>query len=154
MLGRSSSATIQLLALVAAACNATGDVPGPTAGPTASATASSAPAISTPVDLRGTWTADVQGSTASSGVWTMLISDSNVALQTPVGGDAFTLDPISMSDAGVTFPADADCPDQSAVTQGVYTFSLDGDTLRIVLTSDSCGDRSAVLGAAPWTRKG
>ena len=84
----------------------------------------------------------------------MLISDSNVSLQNPVGGDAFTLDPISMSDAGVTFPADAGCPDQSAVTQGVYTFSLDGDTLRIVLTSDSCGDRSAVLGAAPWKRKG
>ena len=154
MLGRSSSATILLLALVAAACNATGDVPLPTAGPTAAATASSAPAISTPVDLRGTWTADVQGTTASSGVWTMLISDSNVSLQNPVGGDAFTLDPISMSDAGVTFPADADCPDQSAATQGVYTFSLDGDTLRIVLTSDGCGGRSAVLGAAPWKRKG
>ncbi|MEO8469338.1 MAG: hypothetical protein ABI573_06685 [Chloroflexota bacterium] len=154
MLGRGSSATILLLALVAAACNATGDVPGATARPTASPTASSAPAISTPVDLRGTWTADVQGTTASSGMWTMLISDSNVSLQNPVGGDPFTLDPISMSDAGVTFPAAADCPDQSAVTEGSYTFTLDGETLRIVLTSDSCGDRSAVLVAAPWKRKG
>ncbi len=154
MLGRSSSATILLLALVAAACNATGDEPGPTAGPTALATASSAPAISTPIDLRGTWTADVQGTTASSGVWTMLISDSNVSLQNPIGGDAFTLDPISMSDAGVTFPAAADCPDQSAVTEGVYTFNLDGDTLHIVLTSDSCGDRSGTLVTAPWKRKG
>jgi len=49
--------------------------------------------------------------------------------------------------------ADAGCPDQVTVTPGNYTLALSGNTLRITLVSDSCGDRSGVLVASPWTRK-
>jgi len=146
-----------VLALVAAACNATGATPLPTATTVTAATAAPAatqlPAITTPADLRGTWTADVEGTTASSGIWTLDISESNLTLLNPVGGDRFSIGPIAISETSLVLEASSDCPDQAAVTVGTYSLALTGDSLRITLLSDSCRDRSAVLVAAPWMRK-
>jgi hypothetical protein len=139
--------------VVAVACNATGATPIPTqTAPPPSISATAAPSISTPADLRGTWTADVQGTTASSGIWKLEISASNMSLQNPVGGEPFTLDPTSMTGTSLVLPAGEDCPDQTVVTPGTYTLALTGDSLVITLVSDSCGDRSGVLAAVPWTR--
>jgi len=145
---RSLAAALILVATMAASCGATGVTPLPTA----TIAVTSAP-VTTPASLRGTWTSDVVGTTASSGKWMLLISDSNVALQNPVGGDPFTLDPTSMSETSIVFPAAADCPDQKSVTEGQYTIALTGDTLVFTLVNDSCGDRSATLTTAPWRRK-
>ncbi|MEO5704141.1 MAG: hypothetical protein ABIZ52_01025 [Candidatus Limnocylindrales bacterium] len=49
--------------------------------------------------------------------------------------------------------ADSGFTDQATVTDGIYTVALSGDSVRITLVSDSCGDRSGVLVTAPWTRK-
>ena len=142
-----------LVTLIAAGCNATGvaPLPTPTAIPVAAPTIA-APAVTTPVALRGTWTADVEGTSASSGAWKLIISDSNLALQNPIGGEPFTLDPTTFTETSVVFPAGADCPDQTVVTPGTYTVALNGETLVFKLVSDSCGDRSATLVTAPWTR--
>lgn len=154
MTGRPLSAiALLLVALAGTACNATGETASPSATPVASIATSVAPAISTPVALRGTWTAGVEGTTASSGAWTLEITDTNLWLQNPIGGDPFTLDPVSMTDTALVLPAGSDCPDQSVITAGTYTLKLSGDTLTITLISDSCGDRSAVLVTAPWSRK-
>ncbi|MBI3745204.1 MAG: hypothetical protein HY264_01505 [Chloroflexi bacterium] len=148
---------VLLVAIVTGGCNATGATQIPTvklATPTPPTTASgSAVVISTPPSLRGTWTADVEGTTASSGVWTLEITAANLALQNPVGGDSFTLDPTSITDTSMVLPAAADCPDQSVVTPGMYSLALTGDALVITAVSDSCGDRRAVLVAGPWARK-
>jgi hypothetical protein len=139
--------------VVAVACNATGATPIPTQPtPPPSISVTAAVSISTPADLRGTWTADVQGTTASSGIWKLEISASNLSLQNPVGGEPFTLDPTSMTETSLVLPAGEDCPDQKVVTPGTYTLALTGDSLVITLVSDSCGDRSGVLAAVPWTR--
>ena len=151
-------ATISLLlAMAATACNATGAPPlaTPTSVPvsTARTPATAAPVVVTPMDMRGTWTANVQGTTASSGIWMMEISSSNMTLQNPIGGDLFSIGPSFVSETLLMLAADAGCPDQVTVTPGNYTLALSGNTLRITLVSDSCGDRSGVLVASPWTRK-
>jgi hypothetical protein len=102
--------------------------------------------------MRGTWTADVQGTTASSGIWKLEISASNLSLQNPVGGEPFTLDPTSMTETSLTLPAADDCPDQSVITPGTYKLALINNQLVITLVSDSCGDRSGTLATVPWTR--
>ena len=135
------------LAFAATGCNATG------ATPTRPAPVTPAPAVSTPTALRGAWTADVQGTTASSGLWTMTVSESNVLLQNPVNGDLFSIRPTSVTATSMVLAADADCPDQASVTPGTYTLALSGDTLTITLVSDSCVDRSGVLASGPWTRQ-
>jgi hypothetical protein len=141
------------LALAAAACNATGATPIPTraTAPTA-APATTAPSISTPPALRGLWTAEVIGTSASSGRWILAITETNISLQNPVGGEPFTLDPVSMTSTSLVLPAASDCPDQSVVTPGTYTLALIGDRLVITLIGDSCGDRSATLTTSPWKR--
>lgn len=148
---------VAVVALVATACNATGAtrMPAPTITPvpTLSAAATPLPSITTPAGLRGTWTADVEGTTASSGVWTLEISSSDLTLQNPRGGDPFSVGPIAISEASLVLAADSGCPDQATVTTGTYTLALTGDSLVITLVGDSCGDRSAVLVAGPWTRK-
>ena len=154
MTSRGIRLTFGGLALVIAACNATGSTPIPTrTAPTPTTSITGGPGLSTPIALRGTWTADVQGTTASSGVWKLEVSESNVSLQNPVGGEPFTLDPSSMTTTSMVLPAVSDCPDQSAVTPGTYALALTGDSLVITVESDSCGDRSAVLVSAPWMRE-
>jgi hypothetical protein len=154
---RRPAAGLLLTIAIAAACNATGAKPLPTATAipvtTAAPAATPLPAITTPADLRGTWTADVEGTTASSGIWTLNISASNLTLQNPVGGDLFSLGPTAISETSLVLAADSGCPDQTSVTEGTYTLKLNGDSLVITLVSDSCGDRSATLVSAPWTRK-
>jgi hypothetical protein len=148
---------VAALALAAGGCNATGATPLPTAttAPLATAAPQSTPlpAITTPADLQGTWTSDVEGTSASSGIWTLTISNSNWTLQNPVGGDLFSIGPIAVTETSLLLAADSGCPDQSTVTTGTYTLALTGDSLKITLVSDSCGDRSATLVAGPWTRK-
>lgn len=157
MTTRSTSIIWLVLAISAAACNATGVPPLPTATAVPVATRATpstpAPVVVVPEDLRGTWAANVQGTTASSGLWTLEISSSNLMLQNPVGGDLFSLGPTLVSETSLVLAADAECPDQATVTAGTYTLALTGDSLRITLVSDSCGDRSGVLVAGPWTRK-
>jgi hypothetical protein len=139
---RSGALVALILAAVAvAACNA----PAATRLPTSAS-------IETPAALRGTWTADVRGTSASSGAWKLTITDTNFALQNPVGGDPFTLDPTAVTETSVAFPADEGCPDQTTVTEGRYTMALTGNTLVFTLVSDSCGDRSATLTTTPWVR--
>jgi len=147
-------AALALAALAATGCNATGATPIPIRTPVpTTAPVTAGPVISTPAALRGTWTANIQGTTASSGVWILVISASNVSLQNPVGGEPFTLDPVSMTATSMVLPAGSDCPDQSVVTPGTYALALTATSLAITLISDSCGDRSAVLVSVPWTRK-
>jgi hypothetical protein len=154
---RRSAPALLLTVVIAAACNATGATPLPaaTAAPVATAAAAATPysPITTPLDLRGTWTADVRGTTASSGTWTLRISTSNLQLQNPVGGDFFSLDATAISETSLVLAASSDCADQATVTVGTYTLALTGDSLKITLVGDSCGDRSGVLVTAPWTRK-
>jgi hypothetical protein len=150
--------TMALIALSLAllACNATGatQIPVTTAGPTVSTTvATAAEPLSAPAVLRGRWTANVQGTTAASGLWTMTISEGNVTLQNPVNGDLFSLGPTAISETKLVLAADPYCPDQSQATEGTYVLALSGTTLTITLVSDSCGDRSAVLVSAPWTKQ-
>ncbi|HEY3333613.1 MAG TPA: hypothetical protein VGK16_00140 [Candidatus Limnocylindrales bacterium] len=147
-MNRSISATALVLALLGAiACNAPAVTPLPTA-----TAAPVTPSIVTPAALRGTWTAEVRGTSASAGVWKLLISDSNFALQNPIGGDPFTLDPTAVTETSVVFPPGEDCPDQTTVTEGRYSMTLRGNTLTFTLISDSCGDRSATLTTTPWSR--
>ena len=142
------------LALAAAGCNATGATPIPpvvTQAPTRAPT-TPAPVVSTPEALRGSWTADIQGTTASSGIWTLVITESNVMLQNPFG-ELFSVGPTSVSETAMVLAASPDCPDQSTVTPGTYILALAGDALTITVEADSCGDRSGVLATTPWTRK-
>lgn len=152
--------TFMLVALAAAGCNATGATPSPAPAtpppatpPPATQAASPATAITTPAALRGTWTAEITGTTSSSGLWTMVISESNLSLQNPIGGEPFTLNPSSMSETAMVLPAESDCPDQSTVTPGTYALALAGDKLTITVKSDSCLDRSGVLSTQTWTKK-
>jgi hypothetical protein len=154
MRGHHGLIALALLVVVAAACNATGATPIPTrAATTTHAPVTAAPVVVTPEALRGTWTADVQGTTASSGIWTMEISSSNVTLQNPASGDLFSLGPTFVSETSLVLGADPDCPDQATVTPGTYTLALAATSLVISVVSDSCGDRTGVLVASPWTRK-
>lgn len=149
-----SRTALLLATVVAVGCNATGVAPLPRATPVLTTSPTSAmPAITTPTALRGTWTAEVTGTTASSGVWTLRVSESNLSLQNPVGGDPFTLDPTSFTPTSIVFPPASDCPDQSVATPGTYGLVLSGDALTITLVSDSCGDRSAVLVSGSWSRQ-
>lgn len=154
MQGHRFSFLAAALTLAAAGCSATAATPIPTRTPTpTTAPVTAAPVISTPAALRGTWSAEVRGTTASSGVWVMTISESNISLQNPIGGEPFTLDPSAMTTTSLVLPAASDCPDQSVVTPGTYTLALTGDSLVITLVSDSCGDRIGTLVTSPWTRK-
>ena len=151
---RTVRSTFIAFAIVAAACNAAGATPLPTRTPTpTSPPATATRSISTPAELRGTWTAEVDGTSASSGLWVLTVSDTNLSLQNPIGGDPFTLDPVSMTATSLVLPAASDCPDQSVVTPGTYTVALTGGHLVFTVISDSCGDRSATLTTTPWTRK-
>jgi hypothetical protein len=76
-----------------------------------------------------------------------------LSLKNPRGSDFFPLDPTAVTDHEVTVPAASDCPDQTSVTEGRYTYVVDGVSLRFALVSDGCGDRSGTLTAAPWTRQ-
>lgn len=155
MKARLVTTAFMLLALAAAGCNATGATPSPVPAtpPPATQAASLAPAITTPAALRGTWTAEITGTTSSSGLWILVISESNLSLQNPIGGEPFTLNPTSMSETAMVLPAESDCPDQSTVTPGTYALALAGDKLIITVKSDSCHDRSGVLSTQTWTKK-
>jgi hypothetical protein len=61
--------------------------------------------------------------------------------------------PDAIAETSFVLEASSDCPDQATVTVATYSLALTGDSLKVTLLSDSCRDRSAVLVAAPWTRK-
>lgn len=122
--------------------------------PTPSAPASAA-RIDVPAALRGTWTANVTGTTATSGTWTLDITAIDLRLTNPnaTAAEAFSIGPTKVTSSELTLWADAGCPDQTTVTEGTYTVKVQGNQLTFTLVSDSCGDRSAVLIAKPWSRK-
>ena len=120
------------------------------AGPSAVA---AAPAMTVPPALLGVWASDVRGTTATSGHWLLKGEPGNLSLKNPVGSEYFTLDPTLVSDHEIVVPAAADCPDQTAVMEGRYTYAITGSELVITLVSDSCGDRAGTLTVAPWTRQ-
>jgi hypothetical protein len=142
------------LTLIATGC-AVKPTPGATT-PVASAGASLTPSakLVTPGDLRGTYTADVEGTTASSGVWTLTITATDVLITNPGDTTPFSVDPTDLSESTLMVAASQDCPDQSSITGGEYSVSLQGATLTFKAVRDSCGDRKAVLSTVPWTRKG
>lgn len=146
-------ASFAIAALAISGCSAGGSSPAAlaTAVPTTPATA--APPVVVPTALRGTYTASISGTTASSGTWTLEITASDLLLTNPNGGDPFSVDPSAVTESQLTVRPGADCPDQSTVTDGVYAISLTGATLTFTADHDSCGDRKATLATAPWTRK-
>lgn len=142
-----------LLAVVAVGGCAVKATPSPTpppaatpAGPAASNTRT------TPPDLRGTYTADIEGTTASSGIWTLTITETDVLITNPRSTEPFSVDPHEVTETKLVVLASQDCPDQSTVTDGEYTMKLEGDKLTFTALHDSCGDRKAVLATEPWTR--
>jgi hypothetical protein len=146
-------ASLAIATLVTGGCSAGGSSPAAsaTAVPTTPATAQ--PLVVVPTTLRGTYTASISGTTASSGTWTLEITASDLLLTNPNGGDPFSVDPSAVTESQLTVRPAADCPDQSTVTDGVYAISLTGATLTFTADHDSCGDRKATLASAPWTRK-
>ena len=143
-----------LLAALAVGGCAVKPTPSPTAA-TIPATASAGPsnAATTPPSLRGTYTADIEGTTASSGVWTLTITPTDVLITNPRSTEPFSVDPHEISETRLVVLAAPDCPDQASVTDGEYAISLQGDTLTFTAVHDSCGDRKAVLATTPWIRK-
>jgi len=156
---RRTTAVLALaLALWVAACGRpTVQPPGVAAAPaTPSATSSPMPlsSVSIPAELQGTWEADVTGTTASSGGWTLKGTADDLLLHNPVGAadDFFSVDPIAISPTTLTLATSSDCPDQATITEGSYTWAITGGKLVIKLVSDSCGDRSGVLTKTPWAK--
>jgi hypothetical protein len=125
--------------------SASAGAPGTSAQPSNSAT--------TPPDLRGTYTADIEGTTATSGVWTLVITETDVLITNPNSNEPFSVDPHEVTETRLLVVPSADCPDQSTVTDGEYVISLQGDKLTFTAVHDSCGDRKATLSTSPWTRK-
>ena len=147
-----------LVGLLAACGPAVG---GPATAPAAAA-ATRAPSgppatgsLTVPEALLGNWTADIENTTVTPGVWTLHITAYDLTLENPHSSDAFSIDPTGVTATTLSLApsSDADCPEQSARTPGTYGISLQGDSLRFTLTSDSCGGRSAVLTGGTWTRK-
>ncbi|MBI3745472.1 MAG: hypothetical protein HY264_02890 [Chloroflexi bacterium] len=106
-----------------------------------------------PAALRGTYTADIEGTTATSGVWTLTITETDVLITNPHSSEPFSVDPHEVTETLMTLVPAQDCPDQSVVTTGRYSISLQGDKLTFTAVQDSCGDRKAVLSTSTWTRK-
>lgn len=146
-----ASFTIAALAIGGCAAGGSSPAASATAVPTMAPTA--APPVVVPTALRGTYTASVSGTTATSGTWTLQITASDLLLTNPNGGDPFSVDPSAVTESQLTVRPGADCPDQSTVTDGVYAISLTGATLTFTADHDSCGDRKATLATAPWTRR-
>ena len=104
--------------------------------------------VAMPASMQGTWTSNVTGTTASSGLWTLRISKDNIELKNPNASDAeyFSLNPGSATDTSLVFNADPDC--QGAT----YAWHVEAGKLVLVSPDDPCGDRKAVLTAAPWAK--
>jgi hypothetical protein len=124
--------------------------------PTSEASASTPGNLSTagilvvPASLIGTYEASVVGTTASSGIWKLEIKPWDLLLTNPVGGDAFSIDPVTVDATQMTLRSSSDCEDQ---TDGQYTISLKGTQLTFTAIRDGCGDRKATLTTTPWTRR-
>jgi len=113
-----------------------------------------APVVAVPAALRGNWTAKVSSTTATSGVWRFIASADDLALGNPKPySDPFPLNPTAITATTFTLDVDHECPDQGVATEGRYTWAVAAGSLTITAISDSCGDREAVLTAAPWTRQ-
>jgi hypothetical protein len=164
------AAVLLVLAIGLAACSRpAAQAPGVgAAAPTASASTGAAapssaaalalgtpaPVVVIPAALRGTWTSNVQGTTATSGVWRLVASSNDLALGNPKPySDPFPLNPTAITPTTFTLDVDHECPDQGVATEGKYTWAIAAGVLKISAVSDSCGDRQAVLVAGPWTKQ-
>lgn len=133
---------IIIAALALVACARIGS-----ASPSAPSATATRPAVSIPAALQGTWMANVSGTTASSGAWTLIITADDMQLKNPLGTESFSIHPLDVTDSSFGLGADADCP-----TDGSYSYSLSGDTLVITAVADSCSGRMGVMTTGEWTR--
>jgi len=115
----------------------------------AAASTESRPAVSIPAAMLGTWTANVEGTTATSGTWTLRASAHDLELKNPHGTDDafFSLNPTSADGTSIDLAQDPDC---AAAT---YSWRLEQSKLVFDISADSCIDRKAVLTATPWIRQ-
>ncbi len=151
--GSAAGSPAAAASLAARPVAASSEPSSPIAATSPATAASPVAAVSVPTPLIGIWTSDVQHTTATSGAWTLKAGPRNLSLRNPKGSDFFTLDPTLVSDHEIVVPASADCPDQTEVTEGRYTYVITGSELVITLVSDSCTDRSGTLTVAPWTKQ-
>jgi hypothetical protein len=159
MFGR--TALIILPALAALATSACGSraVVAPTATPAAAATATAKPSgtpyhVNVPVAVQGKYTADISGTSISSGKWAFEITHNEILATNPApGADAFALGVTDITPDHVTFFADPDCTPGNTDKEGVYTYALVNNELRFTVIDDLCLDRQATLTTTPWQRQ-
>lgn len=107
-----------------------------------------------PESLQGTWKGMLEGTTASSGRWTLTITENEMLLTNPhPGSDPFPIGLTAITDDQVTFVADSECSDHGPVREGKYSYVLSGQQLAFTMIDDSCGDRIAVVSKTPWERQ-
>ena len=133
--------------LLLAGCGSAGAAQGQQA-----AAATAAPAAETvriPDALLGTWKADVIGTSASSGTWTLRITADDMELLNPIAtseDEYFSINPKTISDTGLTLWEEPDCD------AAEYEWSIDGGSLTFEAVKDECIDRPAVLTTTAWQR--
>ena len=145
-LARPGAAALVALLLLAG-CGSAGGVPGQQAA--AATAAPPAVALQIPDELLGTWKADVTGTSASSGTWTLRITADDMELLNPIAtsdDEYFSINPKTISDTGLTLWEEPDCE------AAEYEWSIDGGSLTFEAIKDTCMDRPAVLTTTPWQR--
>jgi hypothetical protein len=147
-----------ILAGAVAACSASGtgsslvsSSPSPaSASPTTATTASSS---GTNLIPPGRYTAEIpEGVEASSGRWTMEVTQDAILWTNPETGSTFSPgEVVEVTSTRIVFAPDPGCPDQvGEPTEGSYEWSWGGGQLSFTLESDSCLGRSDTLTTAPW----
>ena len=133
--------------LLLAGCGSAGGVPGQQAA--AATAAPSAAALQIPEALLGTWEADVVGTSASAGTWTLRITADDMELLNPIAtseDEYVSINPKTISDTGLTLWEEPDCE------AAEYEWSIDGGSLTFEAVKDTCIDRPAVLTTTAWQR--
>jgi hypothetical protein len=119
--------------------------------PTVRPTATPVPrSVVIPEAFRGTWTSDMNGTSASSGTWTLRITEHDAELRNPIAGSGaefFSLNPDAATTDRLELAADPDCP------AGHYAWAIEDGRLTFATTADVCEDRLAVLTTGPWSRQ-
>ena len=147
-----AAALLFLATILLAACGSGNPRPGQqaaaaTPAPTATPLPSDGPI---PDGFIGVWTADLQSGTQSHGLWTLRITENDMALLNPApNGDHqfFSIHPRAATTEGVSFYDDPECLGAS------YRWQLVGDSLTFTSDhADSCVDRYWTLTGEPWHR--
>ena len=140
-------AGILVATLLLAGCGSAGAAQGQQA-----AAATAAPvteSVQIPEALLGTWKADVIGTSASSGTWTLRITADDMELLNPIAtseDEYFSINPKTITDTALTLWEEPDCE------AAEYGWSVDGGSLTFEVVTDTCIDRPAVLTTTAWQR--